>query len=59
MDVPPVRHFLGGAGELVTSGSAQALSEVILNILKDETQFKYFSKKGINQIKEQYNWNIP
>lgn len=57
-DVPPVHHFLEGAGELVKSGSAQALADGIINILNNKKRFLQYSAEGFRRIREKYNWNI-
>ena len=57
-DVPPVRHFLDGAGELVEPGSAQSLADGIIKVIRDESLFKRYISEGNKKITDHYNWTI-
>jgi glycosyltransferase involved in cell wall biosynthesis len=56
--VPPVRHFLDGAGELVEPGSAQSLADGIIKVIRDESLFKRYISEGNKKITDHYNWTI-
>ena len=55
-DVPPVRHFLDGAGELVVPNRVQSLYKGILTILQNEDIYNDYINKSMVRVKQEYNW---
>lgn len=55
-DVPPVRHFLEGAGMLVKANDSNALAESALSMLKNNNRFEAYSNESQKRIMEDYNW---
>ena len=55
-DVPPVRHFLDGAGELVVPNHVQSLYEGILTILQNEDIYNNYINESVVRVKQNYNW---
>ena len=58
-DLPPVRHFLNGAGELVKHSSSDDLANAIIKVLSDKKLFESLSMQAIEHIKNYYNWSFP
>ena len=58
-DLPPVRHFLNGAGVLVKHSSSDDLANAIIKVLSDKKLFESLSMQAIEHIKNYYNWSFP
>ena len=55
-DVPPVRHFLDGAGVLINPNDVEALAEGIISILSNRPMFYELTTESQKRIQEQFNW---
>lgn len=56
-DVPPVRHFLYGAGKLINPNNMESLASGIISLLSNEVTCSHYVKEGQKRILETYNWN--
>ncbi len=55
-EVPPVRHFLNGAGVLINPNDVEALAEGIISILSNRPMFYELTTESQKRIQEQFNW---
>ena len=57
-DLPPVRYFLEGAGEIVISESPKAIASAIIKLLSNPDLYESHFQAGILKIQNEYNWDI-
>lgn len=55
-DVPPVRYYLAGKGELVMPNVANALANGILKLLDDQKLLSDYTEQCKTMIFTEYNW---
>ncbi|MBI5739843.1 MAG: glycosyltransferase family 4 protein [Nitrospirae bacterium] len=58
-DLPPVANYVkaAGCGKVFDPASAEALAQGIIDILKDEDEWRRMSESGRKAVREMWNWD--
>lgn len=58
-DLPPIRRFLEGTGQLVVHESPEELAHGIIELLTCKNLYTNYSQESISRIQNKYNWSFP